>query len=318
MASPERRHRRQGDEMLAPCRDSARRRRPRAHLGARPAPRRESSRGRAQDQVKIIEVDAPRPPLAVAQARRVGVWPCRAEDVARALRGASRGACAASRRDCGRGRAIRRRGVRLRLRTNRPRKTNGRRADGAEPDLDREDYPSIPSRLTSPKPIRLAVRRHRRRQERVSSSFAATAPPFSPPTRLSIAVGRRCRRPGRADRALRHDGPPVSRRSWLRPSPGGLGAMAPYTLSGPRAPPITAGERRRGRCRRRVPNRETGAEALFDAVAVVVAAPEKLSRARSGACAVAERSSRLIADDVKAVRATSHRERRLPGRPRCV
>ncbi len=46
---------------------------------------------------------------------------------------------------------------------------------------------------------------------------------------------------------------------------------------------------------------ETGAEALFDAV-VVVTAPEELRAARRGG-AVAERSSRLIPDDVKADKA---------------
>ena len=46
---------------------------------------------------------------------------------------------------------------------------------------------------------------------------------------------------------------------------------------------------------------ETGAEALFDAV-VVITAPEELRVARRGE-AVAERSSRLISDDVKAGKA---------------
>ena len=46
---------------------------------------------------------------------------------------------------------------------------------------------------------------------------------------------------------------------------------------------------------------ETGADALFDAV-VVVTAPEEIRAARRGG-AVAERSSRLIPDDVKAGRA---------------
>jgi dephospho-CoA kinase len=46
---------------------------------------------------------------------------------------------------------------------------------------------------------------------------------------------------------------------------------------------------------------ETGADALFDVV-VVITAPEEVRNARRGE-SVAERSSRLIPDDVKAARA---------------
>ena len=46
---------------------------------------------------------------------------------------------------------------------------------------------------------------------------------------------------------------------------------------------------------------ETGADALFDAV-VVITAPEEIRAARRGE-SVAERSSRLISDDVKAGKA---------------